>query len=381
MKSPRRKTTKYRESPTSTLRSSYGGDDNTRDEPEASSSLMDREVETDTRIYTLDEATIDTWRKKEVCSPSPHECAETKKRQLRYFRKWGIPVDEEEPSKILVDPSPEMILLGRIVWVKYRPQPRYPEYYLWPAIYYKNYQEIATRAPKVWNQLGLWRRLPIASQMIFDKSNPSNSAPVARLLGMGAITLVEIPSKLKQQHKSTPAISEFHKQLPAMLQSTACNIDYFKHNPTLYYDWHRALDQVESILKECLGDHYVLKAEPPNQITTWYQRARTAETNRWQQDLTKQALRARCAGPASSCGAGTCGILGFGGGGGEALNNTFGYDDSDTYYIDDMRDDNDDIVLGRRGMINDYDYRDEYDYYEDFSTTSRSHLQYSLDRY
>ena len=59
----------------------------------------------------------------------------------------------------------------------------------------------------------------------------------------------------------------------------ACESDYFKDHLDLYYDWHRALDQVEAILKEFLGRHFAFV--PTNTPTTWLQKAKDAETEKW----------------------------------------------------------------------------------------------------
>jgi hypothetical protein len=123
------------------------------------------------------------------------------------------------------------------------------------------------------------KRLYLASRLIYDPSNDRNHVQVARLLGRGRCELVEAASH-----------SEFYWELPQILPKASCNVDYFRNDPDLYYDWHRALDDVERILRECLGKQFALLPEASER--TWLERARHADRSRWMAATTKLPMAA-----------------------------------------------------------------------------------------
>jgi hypothetical protein len=228
----------------------------------------------------FDEATVASLREGSQASDHHHndnnDDDEERKIQLCGLEKWGIPIGASSEA-------PEILLLARIVWVKYKQRRHEP--YLWPAIFYKNYREIAHHAPKIWSAMGFIRRLPLAATMVFDSSNPSNKTPVARLLGRADLELIQVPKDSQ---------SEFYWELPSVLPQVACQVDYFAQDPGLYFDWHRALDEVESILRECLGNQYALTTEPS--LQSWHQRAVEAEREQWQAAMKRpEALLSSCA--------------------------------------------------------------------------------------
>jgi hypothetical protein len=104
--------------------------------------------------------------------------------------------------------------------------------------------------------------------MVFDASNSKNQVSVARLLGRPSLELLDDPSH-----------SQFYLELPQVLPQASCCAEYFRKDPELYYDWHCALDQVESILRDCLGADCALVPEPRSK--TWLQRAKEVERAKW----------------------------------------------------------------------------------------------------
>jgi hypothetical protein len=120
----------------------------------------------------------------------------------------------------------------------------------------------------VWGMLSSWKRINLSYLLVFDSSSPRNYVKVARLLGRPHLELLEVES-----------YSEFYWELPQVLPKMSCAAEYFRQDPELYYDWHRAMDQVESILRECLGKNFALAPDPSSR--TWLQRAKDAERAKW----------------------------------------------------------------------------------------------------
>ena len=104
--------------------------------------------------------------------------------------------------------------------------------------------------------------------MVFDKSNPRNTTRVARLLGRPTVEFVE-----------TNSYSEFYWELPQVLPKMSFCAEYFRQDPELYYDWHLAMDQAESILRDCLGKHFSIKSASKSK--SWLRRAVEAEREKW----------------------------------------------------------------------------------------------------
>jgi hypothetical protein len=87
-----------------------------------------------------------------------------------------------------------------------------------------------------------------------------------------------------------PITSDFYTELPKVLPVSTCNIEYFEPSDfDLYYDFHKALDDTEKLLKDCLHISMPLLDLPASQVTTkwssssWVERARYAERLKWEE--------------------------------------------------------------------------------------------------
>ena len=222
-----------------------------------------------------------------VTPPSQWIQKESFLHRRKKLEQWGIPISKELKRTTLqrlhgthkksLSSSPlslspleaekqllEATLTERLVWVKYQNQ------YWWPAILYDSYRQLIqdeSLTRHVWYRLPLfWQRIQLASLLVFHKKDPRNHCPVARLLGRGntldngtggIIELVEVEDSWP--FKDEPRIAK-------IIDEMAFNGDYFRDHPTLYLDWHRAMDQVELLLCECLGlDMETLETEQVRQ--------------------------------------------------------------------------------------------------------------------
>ena len=191
------------------------------------------------------------------------------------LRKWIIPIPRKyEPV--------ELTLLNRLVWVKYRNNT-----YWWPAILYNNYSEVVQQS-KIWDQLDTVTRIRLNFLTMIFPNHPQNRIRIARLLGRPKLELIEV--------KKSDDRCEFYWQLPHLLPH-AFDSEYFRHDPDLYYDWHRAFDQVEELLRDCLGKRFALNPTASNSSSSksWLQRAREAEVRRWQEAHPCLATCCACA--------------------------------------------------------------------------------------
>ncbi len=179
------------------------------------------------------------------------------------LEQWGIPLPKEikkttlrrlqtrrnvrEHEKILIEET----LQERLVWIKYQNK------YWWPAIRYDNYRQLLqdeSLSEHVWYRLPLfWKRFDLAIALVFHKNDPRNHMQVARVLGrgntnesgtQGTIEIVEV-------EETWPFNDE--TKVADVFSKMALNGDFFRDHPTLYLDWHRAMDQMELLLRECLG--------------------------------------------------------------------------------------------------------------------------------
>jgi hypothetical protein len=188
----------------------------------------------------------------------------------RTMEKWCIP---DSPHCI----PPEISLMERLIFVRYRKR------YWWPAILYKNYGEVQ-QEPRLWGGIRLSSRIELASLTIFSPTDPRASVPVAKLLARPSVEFVEINNAKEK--------CEFHSKLPQVLPY-ACDAGVFVDNPDLYYDWHKAMDQVELLLKDFFGKHFALA--PADSSTTWLARARAAEQKKWAENQPMLASWCQCA--------------------------------------------------------------------------------------
>jgi hypothetical protein len=135
----------------------------------------------------------------------------------------------------------------------------------------------------------------VAYLTIFDAGNPRNWQPVALLLGRHEL----VETAAEQNRRGTaaspsgrddpaargakPDLADFDRELPHILLAAACNIEYFSKDPDLYYDWHRGLDQVEALVRDCTSKRSPLSGEGKDgdASMTWVRRARRAELTRW----------------------------------------------------------------------------------------------------
>jgi hypothetical protein len=186
----------------------------------------------------------------------------------RIFTRWGIPSPRKDNT------PPENVLLERIVFVKYR-----DDNYWWPAILYHNYAE-ALKQPRIWKHLDLWTKAYLINLTVFTTQDKRNRVKVAWLLGRPTVEFVEV--------HSDDDCAEFYWQLPMVLP-TAYDSTHFERNNAidLYYDWHRAMDQVENLLQDILGKHFSLPGGTGSSLNstgkrrTWLEQAKRAEKIKW----------------------------------------------------------------------------------------------------
>ena len=67
---------------------------------------------------------------------------------------------------------------------------------------------------------------------------------MARLLGRGNGSTLEIC----EMEESWPFKDE--RKIAEVIGDMAFNGDYFRNHPTLYLDWHQAMDEMEQLLSE-----------------------------------------------------------------------------------------------------------------------------------
>jgi hypothetical protein len=159
------------------------------------------------------------------------------------MKKWGIPHEE----------SPEVSLLERLVWVRYKS-------HWWPALLYHSYSELQQY---LYDQLDMVLKAQFA-MAIMKQIQEKRQVKVARLLGRTILEVVEV---------AEDCFYEFYWQLPNVLPK-ACKKSHYGNNAELYFDFHRALDQVETIIREVSLENFALIPESENQ--TWLERAHAA---------------------------------------------------------------------------------------------------------
>ena len=160
------------------------------------------------------------------------------------MKKWGIPEHHK---------APEIALLERLVWVRY-------QFHWWPALIYHSYAELQNH---LYDQLdiALKAQFSIAIMRQIQENRPIK---VARLLGRDVLEVVEVEQD---------SYCEFYWQLPHVLPK-ACKRSRYGENLQLYYDFHRALDQVEEIIQEVSQEKFALM--PDGEHMSWLERAHAA---------------------------------------------------------------------------------------------------------
>lgn len=161
------------------------------------------------------------------------------------MQKWGI------PEKEMV--SPEITLLERLVWVPYKD-------HWWPALLYENYTELQAH---LYDELDMVLKAQFAVA-IMRQMNEAKKIKVARLLGREILEVVEVDDN---------QFAEFYWQLPRVLPM-ACKKSRYGNDIKLYLDFHRALDQVEEIIRDISENSFNLM--PNEEKKTWLQRAEEA---------------------------------------------------------------------------------------------------------
>jgi hypothetical protein len=166
----------------------------------------------------------------------------------------------------------EQTLRHRLIWVCYRGR------YLWPAILYDNYRQLIhdeDLAVNVWFNIPLfWKRIEVATRLVWNPNDPLNNCRVARLLGRRQRSGSSHPND-SGGGESNPPIGPFEMVelikgetfwyigdasiMKQAVTDMALNVEYFRNDPDLYLDWHRAMDEMDLLLIECLG---VLRRDP-----------------------------------------------------------------------------------------------------------------------
>ena len=161
------------------------------------------------------------------------------------MKKWGIPEDDRV--------SAEVILLERLVWVPYNE-------HWWPALLYETYTELQDH---MYKELDVLSKAQFATAIMRQLNDPK-PIRIARLLGREILEVVEVMDT---------EYAEFYWQLPKVLPMACRKVNY-GNDTKLYLDFHRALDQVEEIIRDISQDSFNLL--PNAGKKTWLQRAEEA---------------------------------------------------------------------------------------------------------
>ncbi len=159
------------------------------------------------------------------------------------MKKWGIPQQH----------TPEIALLERLVWVKYKSR-------WWPALLYHSYSELQSH---LYDQLDMVLKAQFA-MAIMRQMQERREIKVARLLGKSILEIVEV---------GEDGYCEFYWQLPNILPR-ACKQSHYDGDMEMYFDFHRALDEVEDIIREVSQENFALLPDGENH--SWLERAQMA---------------------------------------------------------------------------------------------------------
>jgi hypothetical protein len=174
------------------------------------------------------------------------------------MKKWGIP-DQKK--------SPETTLLERLVWVRYQS-------HWWPALLYHSYTELQQH---LYDQLDMLLKAQFA-MAIMHQMQDKRKVKVARLLGRSILEVIEVEDD---------CFCEFYWQLPNVLPK-ACKKSRYGDNIELYFDFHRALDQVEDIIREVSQENFALL--PDGEQGSWLERAHQALDSNNEEDQSSVSL-------------------------------------------------------------------------------------------
>ena len=173
------------------------------------------------------------------------------------MKKWGIPQQQ----------VPEIALLERLVWVKYKSK-------WWPSLLYHSYSELQSH---LYDQLDMVLKAQFA-MAIMRQMQERKDIKVARLLGRAILEVVEV---------GEDGYCEFYWQLPNILPR-ACKQSYYDGDMEMFFDFHRALDQVEDIIREVSQENFALMPDSENQ--SWLERAHLA-VEQGDENSTGSAIR------------------------------------------------------------------------------------------
>jgi hypothetical protein len=161
-----------------------------------------------------------------------------------HMKKWGI------PESIDKNKAPEISLLERLVWVRYQS-------HWWPALLYHSYTELQHH---LYDQLDMVLKAQFA-MAIMRHMQERRRVKVARLLGRPILEVIEVEKD---------CFTEFYWQLPHVLPK-ACQKSEYGKDVELYYDFHRALDQVEDIIRDVSQENFALMPSMDQQ--SWLERS------------------------------------------------------------------------------------------------------------
>ena len=165
--------------------------------------------------------------------------------------KWGIPPSTQDNQE---EDSADLILLERLVWVQYQS-------YWWPALLYHSYTELQEH---LYPQLDMILKAQFA-MAILRSQQENRQVKVARLLGRSILEVIELSGD-----DDASDIQEFYWALPRILP-TAIQMETYSKEPELFTDFHRALDQVEDIIRNVSEENFALL--PKMEHASWLERA------------------------------------------------------------------------------------------------------------
>jgi hypothetical protein len=113
------------------------------------------------------------------------------------LRKWGIPLHEAHESA-------EVVLLQRLVWVRYKS-------HWWPALLYHSYAELQEQ---VTDRMDTALKAQFAMAIMRQMQN-KRSIKVARLLGKSSLEVVEV-----KVGSSSPSLPKRRRACPQMATPT-----------------------------------------------------------------------------------------------------------------------------------------------------------------
>ena len=166
--------------------------------------------------------------------------------------KWGIPPSTQHNQE---GDSADLILLERLVWVQYQS-------YWWPALLYHSYTELQEH---LYPQLDMILKAQFA-MAILRSQQENRQVKVARLLGRSILEVIE----LSGDNDAASEIQEFYWALPRILPK-AILVETYSKEPELFTDFHRALDQVEDIIRNVSEENFALL--PRMEHASWLERA------------------------------------------------------------------------------------------------------------